>query len=136
MQRRGPTPRCKASAMKLRIKGDSLRLRVGPSEVQRLIATGRIEQTIQFAPRSRLTYAIEQSQTASCLSVAQRPDEVVVTVPTSVAQAWANSGDVGIYGAVPNGCGSLELAVEKDFACLDSTHAGNRDTYPNPKAAC
>jgi hypothetical protein len=62
--------------------------------------------------------------------------EVTVTVPTSAAQAWADSDDVGIYGEVPNGSGSLEVAVEKDFACLDPNHAGNRDTYPNPKAAC
>jgi hypothetical protein len=122
--------------MKIRIKGDSLRLRVGPSEVQRLIATGRVEETTHFAPHARLTYALEHSEAASCLSVSERPDEVVVTVPTSVAQAWANGDDVGIYGAVPNGSGSLELAVEKDFACLDSTPAGNPDTYPNPKAAC
>ena len=73
--------------MKLRIKGDSLRLRVGPSEVQRLIDFGRIEETIQFAPRSHLTYALEQSDSASALSVSQRRDEVVVTVPTAVARA-------------------------------------------------
>jgi hypothetical protein len=122
--------------MKLRIKGDSLRLRVGPSEVQRLIASGRIEETIQFAPRAHLTYALEHSETASALSVIQNPDEVIVTVPTTVARAWANGDEVGIYGTVPNGSGFLDLAVEKDFACLDSTHAGNRDTYPNPKATC
>jgi hypothetical protein len=59
-----------------------------------------------------------------------------VIVPTRVAEAWADGDDVGIYGAVPNGSGSLSLAIEKDFACLDASHAGNRDTYPNPKAAC
>ena len=136
MQQCGQTPLYKARVMKLRIKGDSLRFRVGPAEVQRLIASGRVEETIHFAPGARLTYALEHSETASGLSLNQRPDEVVVTVPTRIACAWANSDDVGIYGAVPNGSGSLELAVEKDFACLDSTHASNRDTYPNPKAAC
>lgn len=122
--------------MKLRIKGDSLRLRVGPSEVQRLMNSGRIEETIHFAPAAHLTYALEHSKTAACLSAIQSSGEVAVIVPTSVAQAWASGDDVGIYGAIPNGSGFLELAVEKDFACLDSTHTRDRDAYPNPKAAC
>jgi hypothetical protein len=121
--------------MKLRIKGDSLRLRVGPSEVQRLIASGRVVETIHFAPGVHLSYALQHSAAAGCIAVSYAPDEVTVILPTSVAQAWANGDDVGIYSAVPNGSGSLSLAIEKDFACVDSTHAGNRDTYPNPKAA-
>ncbi len=122
--------------MKLRIKGDSLRLRVGPAEVQRLMDSGRIEETVHFAPGTHLTYALEHSEAAACLSASFAIDEVIVTVPTSVAQAWANGDDVGIYGVVPNGSGSLDLAVEKDFVCLDSTHEGKHDAYPNPKAAC
>jgi hypothetical protein len=122
--------------MKLRIKGDSLRLRVGPSEVQRLIACGRIAETIHFAPGVHLNYELQHSSAAECIAVSHALHEVTVTVPTSAAQAWADSDDVGIYGEVPNGSGSLEVAVEKDFACLDPNHAGNRDTYPNPKAAC
>jgi hypothetical protein len=122
--------------MKLRIKGDSLRLRVGPSEVQRLIASGRVEETIHFAPGVHLRYAIEHSESAACIAVSHALGEVTVIVPTSIAQAWANGDDVGIYASVPNGSGSLSLAIEKDFACLDSSHTGNRDTYPNPKAAC
>jgi hypothetical protein len=122
--------------MKLRIKGDSLRLRVGPSEVQRLIACGHIAETIHFAPGVHLNYELQHSSAAECIAVSHALHEVTVTVPTSAAQAWADSDDVGIYGAVPNGSGSLEVAVEKDFACLDPNHAGNRDTYPNPKAAC
>ena len=121
--------------MKLRIQGNSLRLRVGPSEVQRLIASGRVVETIHFAPGVHLTFALEHSESAPCLSASRTPDGVAVTVPTSIAQAWAIGDDVGIYASVPNGSGALSLAIEKDFACLDSSHAGNRDTYPNPKAA-
>jgi hypothetical protein len=122
--------------MKLRIKGDSLRLRVGPSEVQRLMDSGRVGETIHFTPAAHMTYALEHSSLAGCVSVSHTLTEVAVIVPTSIAQAWANGSDVGIYGAVPNGFGTVEVAIEKDFACLDSSHAGNLDTYPNPKAAC
>ncbi len=121
--------------MKLRINGDSLRLRVGRSEVQRLMDSGRVEETIHFAPGVHLSYALQHSPAAGCIAVSYAPDEVTVILPTSAAQAWANGDDVGIYSAVPNGSGSLEVAIEKDFACLDSTQAGDHDAYPNPKAA-
>jgi len=122
--------------MKIRIHGDSLRLRVGPAEVEQLISSGRIEETIHIAPGAHLTYALQHSAAAGSIAVTHALHEVTVIVPSSIAQAWANGDEVGIYGAVPNGSGSLSLAIEKDFACLDSNHAGNRDTYPNPKAAC
>ncbi len=49
--------------MKLRIKGNSLRLRVSPSEMERLLSAGRIEEIIHFAqePDAKLTYALEQA---------------------------------------------------------------------------
>jgi hypothetical protein len=122
--------------MKIRIQGDSLRLRVGPAEVERLIASGRIVETIHFAPGVHLSYALQHSADARSIAVSHALHEVTVILPSSIAQAWANCDDVGIYGAVPNGSGSLSLAVEKDFACLDSTHAANRDTFPNPTSAC
>ncbi len=122
--------------MKIRIQGDSLRLRVGPEEVGQFITFGRVVETIRFAPGAHLSYALQHSAAAGSIAVTHALHEVTVIVPTSVAQAWAEGDEVGIYGAVPNGSGSLSLAIEKDFACLDSNNAGNRDTYPNPKAAC
>lgn len=120
--------------MKLRIKGDSLRLRVSPSEVERLLASGRIEETIHFgaAEDARLTYALEHAADAAAISVRYRGGEVAVVVATQTARAWAQGADVGIYGVTSAGRSRLELAVEKDFACLDKSGAENRDTFPNP----
>jgi hypothetical protein len=49
--------------MKLRIKGNSLRLRVSRSELVRFQAGVRIEETIHFtpAPEAKLTYALESA---------------------------------------------------------------------------
>jgi hypothetical protein len=49
--------------MKLRIKGNSLRIRVGRSELERFLDDGRVEDTIHFAPQpeARLTYVLESS---------------------------------------------------------------------------
>ena len=47
--------------MKLRIKGNSVRLRVLRPEVSRLIETGSIEERVYFAPsdQSPFTYALK-----------------------------------------------------------------------------
>jgi hypothetical protein len=126
--------------MKLRIKGDSLRLRIAPSELKRLLAEGRVEETVHFAAHESacLTYALEQSEAAGELAVGYMPGRVTVLVPTAHARQWADGNEVGMYGAVDLLHGQLEVAVEKDWACLDKSNSGNEDTFPNPSegAAC
>jgi hypothetical protein len=121
--------------MKLRIKGNSLRLRVSPSEMEQLLQSGRVEETIYFAAEegARLTYALEQSAQAETMTVRYRPQEVTVLVSSSEARNWAEGNDVGLYGAAGSGHVPLELAIEKDFACLDKAEAENADTFPNPR---
>lgn len=122
--------------MKLRIKGNSMRLRVSPSEMKRLLSAGRIEEVIHFGPEpdARLTYALEQAPSEDEMTVRYRPQEVTVILSAGNARAWAEGDEVGIYGSFNVGNGQLELVVEKDFACLDKKD-GNEDTFPNPKGA-
>jgi len=55
--------------MKLRIKGNSLRVRVSRSEVTRLLAGDRLEETINFTPEpvANFTYALQQDRLFSQL---------------------------------------------------------------------
>ena len=128
--------------MKLRIKGNSLRLRVTRSELAKLIDTGHIEETIHFGPSkdSRLTYILEHEPNLTGATLRYQPPEVVVVIPKSEATAWAESNLVGIYATVDLGpAGVLDLTVEKDFACLDLSNSDTEDvdTFPNPEAgAC
>lgn len=121
--------------MKLRIKGNSLRLRVAPSEMALLLATGRIEETIHFGLEAdaRLTYALEQSTSEPALTVRYQPQEVTVVVGEKQALQWAEQDQVGLYAEFAVGGQRLELAVEKDFACLDKGEEQNADTFPHPK---
>jgi hypothetical protein len=120
--------------MKLRIKGNSLRLRVTPSEMMRLLETGRIEETIHFAPDKNacLTYALEHAAEASSLGLRYSPQEIAIVVSSREVHRWAGVQDVGLYAKVRTSHGPLELAVEKDFACLDKNDAENADTFPHP----
>jgi hypothetical protein len=121
--------------MKLRIQGNSLRLRITPSELNRLLETGRIEETIHFASgeNALLTYALEHADDASAIGVRYSPQEVAIVLSSPVARRWAGARDVGVYAELHTRHGALSVAVEKDFACLDRNDAENADTFPNPR---
>jgi hypothetical protein len=123
--------------MNLRIKGNSLRLRVSRSELARFQAGGRIEETIHFttAPEATLTYALESSLKPSPVTVRYGSREVTVILSKDRARIWGAQNEVGVYTTLDMGsAGSLEVVVEKDFACLDRSDGDNRDTFANPLA--
>ena len=122
--------------MKLRIQGNSIRLRLLRSEVTRFIEEGRIAETVRFASADQafFTYALEHEAGAAGVEVRYKPSEAVVILPESEARSWAETERVGIYASVNIGNhGDLAVAIEKDFACLDLSDAENHDTFPNPQ---
>jgi hypothetical protein len=127
--------------MKLRIQGNSIRLRLLRSEVTRFVEEGRIAETVHFAPGDQafFTYALEYEAGAAGVEVRYKPSEAIVILPESEARSWAQTERVGIYATVNiANHGDLAVTVEKDFACLDLSDAENHDTFPNPQieAAC
>jgi hypothetical protein len=121
--------------MKLRISGNSIRLRVRRSEVAKLTAGERIAETVHLgcSEQAALTYALG---TESALEVLVRYEggEILVLLPKDEASTWAGTEQVGIYATVDVGAfGKLDVIVEKDFACLDLSDAENEDTFPNPE---
>jgi len=123
--------------MKLRIKGNSIRLRLGRSEVSRLNDGERIEESIRLAPEAgaKLTYGLEQAPDLERMTLRYRPTEFTILVPQKLVAVWAAGEQVGLYDSVDLGSGeTLDLMVEKDFACLDVSDEENVDTFPNPIA--
>ena len=124
--------------MKLRIKGNSLRLRVTPSEVKQLLRYGGIREHVQLTPnpQDRLTYALISSPSGSKTTITYQFGDITISVPEIELRRWAGSDDVGVYADVPLGDElGLSVAIEKDLACLDRSDAENEDTFPNPNLA-
>jgi hypothetical protein len=123
--------------MKLRIKGNSLRLRVSRSEVSKLLAGDCLEETIHFTPEAaaNFTYALQQKTSSGRPTVQYSENKVTILIPTEEANAWGTTDQVGIAEDISLGAlGSLGLLIEKDFACLDRSEEDNEDTFPNPNA--
>jgi hypothetical protein len=124
--------------MKLRIRGNSIRLRLTQGEVQTLAEKGRVEDAIAFAPGSRLVYALATSDSRDALAARLDGARVEVTLPSALAKDWAASTRVGIEGEQPIGEGEpLRILVEKDFACLHPRKGeDDRDAFANPNDSC
>jgi hypothetical protein len=123
--------------MKLRIKGNSIRLRVSRSELERFLSGNRIEETVHFAPETdaRLIYALESARQAVPVVVRYQPQAVTVVLSEDQARIWSGENEIGVYTSVEIGAaGALEVIVEKDFACLDRSDENNQDTFANPHA--
>ena len=105
--------------MKLRIRDNSLRLRLSRSEVEAIRDVGLLRSAVQFPSGARFEYVLESSP-ASVAPTAEYADNVVlVKLPESAVHRWADSDEVAIASdeAVGNN-GVLTLLIEKDFVCL------------------
>jgi hypothetical protein len=123
--------------MKLRIQGNSIRLRVSRSELARFVDTGILEETVRFGrdQNAKLTYSLVRSSGSTDVDVMSCEGRVAVLLPADTALTWAETDQVGISADVDLGApGNLSILVEKDFACLDRSDADNADTFPNPLA--
>jgi hypothetical protein len=114
--------------MKLRISGNSIRLRLRPSEVTQLEATGSVSDQVEFGAGSVFTYSLSANAQASAPCAVFAGDRLEVTVPETVARKWAGSDEVSIEGRQEE----LSILVEKDFRCMHKD-APDTDAYPNPE---
>jgi len=122
--------------MKLRVKNNSVRLRLTQTELTRFAAGGRVEEAIEFGlePRQHFIYALETTADVETVSAAFENSRITVFVPKARAEEWTRTGQVGIEAEQPVGRGkTLRLLIEKDFACLEP-RAGEdeRDAFPHP----
>jgi hypothetical protein len=123
--------------MKLRIRGNSIRLRLSRTEVEAFDRDGAVQDAVRFGPGARLSYALERSP-GEAVSARLDGTHVVVSLPASVAATWCRTDQVSVEAEQPIGDGeALRLLVEKDFTCL-KTRSGEdeSDAFPNPHDHC
>lgn len=122
--------------MKLRIRGNSIRLRLGQSEVERMVEQGFVEEftTFDIARRQRLEYVLRSSDDAKEVAATFDEGRLVVRIPAEQIRAWASTDQVGIeaFQKVSED-ETLRILVEKDFECIDApVHESQADAFPRP----
>ncbi|MGB4844235.1 MAG: hypothetical protein WBP16_07210 [Ferruginibacter sp.] len=122
--------------MKLRIKGNSLRIRLTKTEVSKLADTGYLQEQTVF-PNNTFTYALQGDESTTVLFATLGSNKITMHIPASFIENWPENDIVGINATMPFfEDGSLYLLVEKDFVCLDETTEDQSDNYDNPKKNC
>jgi hypothetical protein len=122
--------------MTLRIKGNSLRIRLTKTEVGTLAATGYVEEHTLFAG-NKLVYALLAVDSGKELSATFENNKISMFVPFELIKEWPQNSVVGFNANMQvSRDDELYLLLEKDFACLDERTEDQTDHYENPNKTC
>ena len=122
--------------MKLRIKGNSVRIRLSKSEVATICNTGYLQEQTNFGS-NKFTYALEGKNDGDALTASYANNKITMYIPEALIRNWAENDIVGFNASLQvDEHTTLYLLLEKDFICLDETTEDQSDNYENPNKTC
>ena len=123
--------------MKLRIKGNSIRIRLTKTEISNFGEHGLLEDSTEFMSEAVFGYSLQSRYDIDKLEAAFSENRITVFVPMAMARQWTTTDIVGFEHKMDIGNGKqLYLLIEKDFVCLDNTFEDQADNFPNPNSVC
>ncbi len=127
--------------MKIRMSGNSIRLRLSQSEVAKFFEHGEVSEVVRFGADAALTYTLKRGAATEIQANFQQ-NEITLLVPTDLGNTWANSEqEIGLEHicrfATDGDGGMLRILIEKDFKCLANRPGEDEsDNFPNPNLSC
>ncbi len=120
--------------MKLRIRDNSIRLRLTRNEVDTVSAEGMVKARVSMPGGNGLDYVLESSKLARKPTAVFSDGALTVQLPESAVNQWAASEQVSIAADESLDDGDvLKILVEKDFACLAPREGEDEsDMFPRP----
>lgn len=123
--------------MKIRIFENSIRLRVAPSEVERLTKGEKIEASIRWgaAPLKNFSFTMETGPPHIFFHEKPQPG-IAITLDASQVAEWAQSDENALKHSFDNHAAhdGLNISLEKDYACIGRGEENHPDRFPNPQA--
>ena len=120
--------------MKLRIKENSIRIRLTRSEIDYFRNHNSIEEKTDFGS-SMFGYVLRKEPVNKNLSATFNDNKIILNIPESLAREWTETELIGIENELDIGNGKkLFLLIEKDFKCLDQVAENQDDNFENPLA--
>jgi len=120
--------------VKIRIKDNSIRLRLTRGEVDAIRDTGEVISNTGFPGGRKFSYALESSPASVNPAAFYSDNEIRVRLPETMVLAWTSTEQVSIAGEQTLDDGEkLSILVEKDFKCLVSRPGEDEsDMFANP----
>ena len=121
--------------VKLRIKGDSLRLRLTQGEMRALAERGEVEDGIAFPGGTGLRYRLRVDSINNEISVNYDNNLIDILVPQALSGRWCGTDLVTLSASLPVAGGELRIVLEKDWACLAPREGEDEsDNFTHPLA--
>ncbi|MBK8502519.1 MAG: hypothetical protein IPL46_10055 [Saprospiraceae bacterium] len=119
--------------MKLRLKDNTMRIRLSMTEVDALIKTGQISATTVFPGSNALTTEIVLEEVDS-VEVSLKNSKITISIPSHLLSRWNIDSQVGHQWQIAIGKDHfMDLYLEKDFRCLTERRGEDQTAlYPNP----
>jgi hypothetical protein len=118
--------------MKLRIKDQTVRLRLSQGEVADLRDQGSLQCHTDFPGGRKLSYGITRLSKAKWQAVFDETG-LQIKIPESELHPWVDTDQVTMKSSVAVDDVVLDILIEKDFKCLTSRPGEDEgDLYPNP----
>ena len=121
--------------MKLRIKGDSLRLRLAQGEMHALAEQGEVTDRVSFPGGTALGYRVRIDKNNQEISATYRDNLIEILIPQALAGRWCATELVTLSATETIGSGELRIVLEKDWACLAPREGEDEsDNFPHPRS--
>jgi hypothetical protein len=114
--------------MKLRMRHNSVRLRLTRGEVDQLVEAGIVEETVEFRPQP-LVYILHASEDCRQMEARFNDGWMTISVPDAQAKKWAGTEQVGMQATHAG----VAILVEKDWECRHAESEENEDAFPHPE---
>ncbi len=119
------------ASMKLRIRENTLRIRITQSELEVICTGDELKSSIHFPNGAQLSYSLFPSKNQDTQVVFEDCSIIVHLSPTDI-ETLSDDANVGIQSIYNTDNGFLDLLIEKDFTCLHPRGIEDNDTFPNP----
>jgi hypothetical protein len=121
--------------MKLRTKGNTLRLRLTQGEMRALAEQGTVEDRTEFPGGTALIYRLKRDVKSVDICASYIGNIMEIRVPAAMVARWFDTDLVTLSAAQPLASGELRIVLEKDFACLAPREGEDEaDNFPHPLA--
>jgi hypothetical protein len=120
--------------LKLRIRDNSIRLRLTQTEVETVRADALVRGRVIFGGGNTFEYVLESSPATVKPEAHISNNVLTIRVPENDIQQWSTSEQVAISAEQDlDGGGHLKILIEKDFTCLAPRDGEDEsDMFPNP----
>lgn len=123
--------------MKIRIKGNSIRLRLTKTDIKNLTEKQEVEETTNLGNGMIFRYALKLNAEAEHIHADFSDGKISVFLNRNAYDTLTKTDEITVHHTTENGAdGGLFLLIEKDLKCLDTTFEDQSDMYENPKTHC